>query len=370
VIYDALARFHDGHLTYHPPSTAAPSRGYTSFRLGLRTVMGKEALLVSEVEPGGDIAAAGVLPGDEVIEIDGRPTQDVLGATVGMRASSSARSSMTSFAKTWTAVLVPKGDKPRARKVQIRHRASGEGSAAGATVEVAIAPREAPKVKHEVATVAGDADVAVVTIRSLEGGKQRAAEIEAALAKARTAKALVLDLRGNRGGVDIVGFRVVAGLAEGKALLARYRVLVAPETIARRPRWKSLEGTGDADGFSPVQELTVDGLAHGFKGKLAVVVDASCVSTCEVVASALRADLGAKLVGETTGASSGAPVSVTLPTTRGSVSIPTWDLVTADGQPIEDEGVHPDVEVYATPDALAAGTDLPLQQAIDLVRTP
>ena len=362
--YDALAKFHDGHLTYHPPQTARPAGGYASFRLGLHTVMGKDQLLVVDVESGSDVATAGVAPGDEVIEIDGKPIKDVFALVVDGRASSRPESSLASYAKTWTAVLVPKGDKPRARSIRVKRYAGGE-------LAVAITPKPAEKSKREAVSVTGDADVAIVTIRSLEGNEKRIEQLDAAFAKARASKAMVIDLRGDRGGdIDKVGPRVIAGVAEGKAVLGRYRVLVAADTIARRPKWKSLEGTGDPDGFSPEQELTVQALDHKYPGRIVVLIDAGCVSTCEVVASALRGDVGAKLVGDVTGGSSGAPVTVSLPTTRATVSIPTWNLTTVDGAMIEDDGVAPDLVVYATPDALAAGTDLPLHQAIDLVRTP
>ena len=59
---------------------------------------------------------------------------------------------------------------------------------------------------------------------------------------------------------------------------------------------------------------------------------------------------------------------MTLPTSHGSIAVPTWDLISAEGKPIEGDGVVPDVEVVATPDALAAGTDLPVQTAIDRLR--
>ena len=350
-IYDTLAAFHDGHLTYHPPQTAAPARGYTSFRLGLTTVLAKDHLLVATSE------LAGVAPGDEVIAIDGKPTADVLRGTVDGRAWSRPEAAKTAFAKTWTSVLYPKGDPPRARSIQVRDRS-------GAEHDVAITPREATG-KHEVVGVRDDGGIAVVTIKSLEGGKARAQAIDETLAKARAAKAIVLDLRGDRGGIDVVGYRIVAGLAAGKALLAHVRVLAAPETIARRPRWKHL--VPGPDGWAS-EDLTVDAQPQRYAGKLAVVIDAGCVSTCEVVAAALRADAGAVLVGETTGGSSGAPVAVTLPTSHASIAIPTWELTSAEGKPVEGDGVVPDVEVVPTPDALAAGTDLPLQTALDRLR--
>lgn len=355
-LYSVMARFHDGHLGYRPPQTAAPRVGYTSFRLGLKTVLGKDQLLVSEVEPGSEIAAAGVLAGDEVTSIDGRAVTDVLKGEAGTRADARPRAALVSYAKTWTSTLVPKGDPPRVRSIVVARRNGGD-------VTVKITPHlPVAAEKREDASIAHVGDVAVVTIRSLESKKSRAVAIDKALAEARGAKGIVIDLRGNRGGIDYVGNRVVAGLAPGKALIARYRVLAAPETLARRPMWKDLKA--ESDGFSAEQVLTVDGLAHAYAGKIAIVIDAGCISTCETVTSALRADVGAVLIGEITGGSSGAPVSVTLPASRGTIQIPTWNLTTVDGKTIEDDGVAPDIELYATPDALADHHDAPLDAAI------
>ncbi len=357
-LYAALAQFHDGHLGYRPPRTAAPARGYASFRLGLRTVLARDRLLVSEVDPGSDVAAAGVQPGDEVTRIDDHPVADVLAAEARRRADARAESAFASFAKTWTAVLMPHGDPPRPRTIDVRRRSGG-------AVHVAIAPRPPSATRHPVIAIAHRGDVAIATLESFEGGTARAAAIDTVLGEARGAKAIVIDLRGNRGGVDKVGARVVADLAEGHAALGTYRVLVAPETLARRPMWNAL--VAEADGFSAPQPLTVTALPARYPGPVAVVIDAGCISTCEIVAAALRADLGATLVGETTGGSSGAPLSVVLPASRGSVQIPTWNLVAADGKPIEDDGVVPDLDAVATPEALAAGRDLPLETAIDRV---
>jgi C-terminal processing protease CtpA/Prc len=48
---------------------------------------------------------------------------------------------------------------------------------------------------------------------------------------------------------------------------------------------------------------------------------------------------------------------------------PTWDLIAADGDAIESDGVAPDITVAPAADALAIGVDLPLRTAIDNVRT-
>ncbi|HEX4449267.1 MAG TPA: S41 family peptidase [Kofleriaceae bacterium] len=358
-IYDMLARFHDGHLTYKPPATAAPKRGYTSFSLGLGTVLASGHLLIDRVDPGSSVAAAGASPGDDVIAIDGRAVADLLAEAGASRAVSRPESAMTTFARTWTTVLYPKASAPRARTIKVAKRLGGE-------LEIAIAPAKLDKQHHEPFAVAMQGDVAVVTIGSLDGGSARAKQLDDALARARAAKAIAIDLRGNRGGVDVVGHRVLADLAGGTASLGSYRVLVSQTTLDLRPQWKQL--VAQADGFSPPQPITVQALDHGFPGKVAVIVDAACASTCEVIAAALRADVGAVIVGETTGGSSGAPVSINLPQSRSTVAIPTWSLLSAEGKPIEDFGVVPDVVVEATPDALARGGDLPLETAISKLR--
>ncbi|HTR53581.1 MAG TPA: S41 family peptidase [Kofleriaceae bacterium] len=360
-IYDLLAQFHDSHLSYHPPQTAAPSRGYDPYRLGFETVLARDHLLVASVEPDGDAARAGLHAGDEITAVDGQPLASVLARQVEQRAWSRPHSAEVGWAEQWTHVLAVKGEPPRARSVVATTRD-------GRTLTIAIAPRPAPKLRPEKVAVDRRGPLAIVTIHSLEGGSKREQQIDDALASVRDAPALVVDLRGDRGGIDVVGQRIVADLAEGKASLGTYRVLVAPETLVVRPRWNGI--ARQADGFSPPQPLAIDAqpAGKGFHGRLAVLVDAGCVSTCEVIAAALRADLRATLVGETTGGSSGAPVEVTLPTSHGEIAIPTWNLTAADGKPIEGDGVVPDVEVFATPDALAAGTDLPLQTAIDRVQ--
>jgi C-terminal processing protease CtpA/Prc len=359
-IYDALAQFHDSHLAYHPPPTAAPARGYDPYRLGLETALDAGRVLVASVEPGGDAAAAGVHAGDEVTAVDGEPIAGVLARQVKQRAWSRPESAVAGWNAEWTHVLVPKGEAPRARSIAVAARD-------GRTLTVAITARPAPAKRRDKVEVAHRGAVAVVAIHALQG-RAAATEIDDALAAVRGERALVIDLRGDRGGVDVVGQRVLADLAEGKARVATFRVLVAPETLALRPRWKDLRG--GAGGFSPPQDLAVEAQpgGRGFHGALAVVVDAGCVSTCEVIAAALRGDLHATIVGATTGGSSGAPLEVALPVSHGDVAIPTWNLVAADGTAIESNGLTPDVAVEATPEALAAGVDLPLQTAIDRVQ--
>jgi C-terminal processing protease CtpA/Prc len=232
----------------------------------------------------------------------------------------------------------------------------------GAVVDVAVTPVVVPAQHRAAATATATGDLVTLEVHSLGGGRNAIAELDAALATARSAHQLIVDLRGVRGGVDRVGYRLVGGLAEGKPVMGTARVLLADQTRAARKMWRDLPA--EADGWSKPITLTEDGQAAGagFHGKIAAVVDATCASTCEVVAAALRWNLHAVVFGETTAGNSGAPIELTLPG-GGDITVPTWTLTSADGKPIEDDGVVPDVAAPPTVDTLAAGSDAAMDAA-------
>ena len=360
-IYGVLARFHDSHLGYHPPRTAAPAAGYASYRVGLETVLapkaGTDHLLVAAVTPGGALADAGVAPGDEVVAIDGSAVSELLDREQRRRAWSRPPAARAAWARSWTHVLYGKSERPRERAIAVAARGGG------AARTIAVTPVPAPHDRPDALSATTTGDLVVIHVRDLDGGAAVRDQVDRVVAAARGAARLVIDLRGVTGGVDTIGYRLVGGLVEGTAAIGSARVLLAPQTRAARPKWRDLPA--DADGWSAPIALTAPGqpAGGGFHGRAAVVVDGACASTCEVVAAALRADLHATVVGETTAGSSGAPIRIELPV-GGDVAIPTWVLTAADGHAIEDDGVVPDVVVVPTPDGLAAGRDEPLDAAL------
>nr|HEX4315331.1 S41 family peptidase [Kofleriaceae bacterium] len=356
-LYDLLAAFHDGHLSYHPPRTAAPAAGYDSYRLGLETVLANGHLLVSSIEPGSDVAAAGIVPGDEVVYVDDAGVADLLAREVRRRAWSRPESARAEWARSWTHVVYGKGDAPRVRTISFASLTATDDAK-----QVRVTPRPAPHDRPPAIAADATGDLAVIHVRDLDGGAAVIDELDRAVATARTARRLIVDLRDVRGGVDTIGYRLVGGLVEGTAAMGSARVLLAPQTRAARAKWRDLPA--GSDGYSAPIALTAPGqpAGSGFHGTVAVLVDAACASTCEVVAAALRADLHATVVGETTAGSSGAPIRIELPI-GGDLAIPTWNLVAADGHPIEDDGVVPDVVVVPTAGALATGHDAVFDEA-------
>ena len=128
-IYGALAAFHDSHLTYHPPPTAAPARGYTSFRLGLTTVLAHGPPARRDERAPRRRARR---RGDRDRRHAGRRR-----AARGRRGPCgvAARGGEGRVREDVDERPVPKGDPPRARRIRTRDRAGTEH-------DIAIAPHE------------------------------------------------------------------------------------------------------------------------------------------------------------------------------------------------------------------------------------
>ncbi|OGR70275.1 MAG: hypothetical protein A2089_04680 [Elusimicrobia bacterium GWD2_63_28] len=194
--------------------------------------------------------------------------------------------------------------------------------------------------------VTGDG-ILVTRIERLYGTPQELEQLSAGLDEsltlAKTARALVVDMRGNPGGNDAYGRYFISRLVAHFIPTGKTTVKISRETIERygsrlqedpaRPGW----GTWWEGGVEPQTE-------ESFKGPLALLIDGGCVSSCEGTAVMFKFSGAARLYGAATMGSSGYPAIIELPGGRGQVYIPTWIRIMPDGNPIEDHGVYPDVE--------------------------
>ena len=157
-------------------------------------------------------------------------------------------------------------------------------------------------------------------------------------------RAMVLDLRGNPGGlIDAVDATAGIFLPPGTLVVSgtgRYHFLGSRRFIA----------TGDAQ-------------VH-YKGRVAVLVDANSESGAEALASALQIYHRALIVGEPT-AKHVLGVEVEQPLSDGGLlRVATLDMRDANGEQLEGKGVTPDIIVSRTPADVARGRDPQLQTAI------
>jgi len=173
------------------------------------------------------------------------------------------------------------------------------------------------------------------------------ARIKAAMAELRAAgmEALVLDLRGNLGGVGPMSVPVARMLVKGGGSLGKLQFR---------------EFT---------QEFNIPEEADPFLGDVVVLVDEGTASTSEIFAAGMR-DLGrVKIVGASASAGAALP-SVVEEIEEGVVlQYVVGDYHSPKGTVVEGKGVVPDLVVRETAADFAAGRDPVLDAAVELLQT-
>lgn len=194
----------------------------------------------------------------------------------------------------------------------------------------------------------------------------------------RNAKALVIDVRNNPGGLSAT--RLVQALMDRP-----YR------------RWKestplrigSLESSQHPQSDQPNSSMPdyLKGYVAGvgalggaqlmlggetvppgrpiFHGRLFILVDGGCISACEDFVEPFKDSGRATLVGETTQGSAGLPNSYDFHNGM-SLRIAVNRTYFPDGSQFEGVGIKPDVEVHRTIEGLKAGRDFVLEKALEL----
>jgi C-terminal processing protease CtpA/Prc len=362
VMASFVSELHDGHVTWRRKRGKSEARRKVA-RLGLQTVLVADHLIVSEVWPDSSVARAGVKPGDRIIAVDGKSIADRLTALASLRSWSRFESARYDFAASWAASRYPADATPKSRTLSLE---SG-----GTTTDVVLVPetkgRGGPGKPVE---LAWRGDIAILHVRDLHGHVRDTRKEAVAAATAIFAKpaGLVIDLRGNGGGFEDGARAIVAQLAAKRITAGNTRVRLSK--LAREVKaWSSLVEDPAKPGWSSRLPIEVDGVAaRDYGAKIAVLIDAGCQSSCESLALLLRA-LGARLIGETTGGTAGAPVPVTLPRSGAIVQVPARAAYDPADKPVEGNGVVPDDVVLATRADLAARRDAALERAVDHVCT-
>ncbi|HEY6177668.1 MAG TPA: S41 family peptidase, partial [Kofleriaceae bacterium] len=208
--------------------------------------------------------------------------------------------------------------------------------------------------------------IAVLRIRSLAGPTRALIDALAPLVEAIVASphGLVIDLRGNDGGFEDNALAVVARLVARDVNGGSTRVRLSQRAREAHKLWNALAEDPDRRGWSVAQPLTVHGIARAaYPASIAVVIDAGCRSSCETLAMLLH-EAGARLIGDRTGGASGAPVTIVLPSSHATVTIPARAMYDARGAPIEGHGVAPDDQVSDDRASIASRHDRAFDAAI------
>jgi hypothetical protein len=172
-----------------------------------------------------------------------------------------------------------------------------------------------------------------VALGSLTADRETAARFLQAVDGLLDAPGLIFDLRVNGGGAEPLAQEIVSRFTRSPVLYAKNQVRCGPEP----------------DDLMAISERILQPHPKVHYGKpLAVLIGPKCISSGEGMALMLAALPQAKLSGQPTQGASGNPRPVRLP--NGVIVLySTWIALTPEGEPIEGQGVQPDVEVPDDP---------------------
>lgn len=353
VIDDMLGRLGDSHFALLPVEVARPlDRDRVTFEvpgdLGMTIRLVGGAATVASVETEGPAGMAGVRPGWIVEAIDGQRPADELAkiATLDAAAERRARTRwlwsvnelLEGGAGSSASLVMLDGGDDTVRMDIVRRRVPGRPVQFGSlpVIHTVLDYRKFP---------AGNGCTGVVRFNvwmvTLAQG------IDRAIDELRQCRGIVIDLRGNPGGL--------AGMVMGVAGHF-FDEQVALGTMRTR--------TGKLDFVANPRRATAAGAAvKPFSGRVAVVVDGLSASTSEFFAGGMQSLGRARVFGETTAGQALPATLVTLP--DGDVLLHAFaDFWVASGRRLEGVGVEPDEAVTLRRADLLAGRDPVLDAAL------
>lgn len=399
ILAEAIAEIRDGHARLELDSVT--SAALTDARVfPLRVQLEGNRLIVLFNDSPGDST---IRPGMEIVQINGRAVSDVIGALLpkvsGDGFIETGRRSR--LARDFAQLFWLYGEQTATYTITA-HDSAGISTTTKlpgvverdrrTTVNPVnrIVAENMERLDGPRGTVAlqffDDTAIARLRVRAF-GGQAFPAVLDTAFLtlRAKKTKALILDLRGNGGGVDEYGALLVSYFAEQPfRYFDHIRVTtIAPSFATWLPRTFDAMRTGTvpdpAGGFRVTPELHPGAgeqrpAANPFRGKLAVLIDGGTFSTAADVAAQLRSRRRATFVGEETGGTyegntSGLNALIVLPNSRLRLKIMMygyWNAVTPPDTP--GRGTRPDYVVMRRVVDLLRGRDPTLERAIALTR--
>jgi carboxyl-terminal processing protease len=300
--FDEFFNHLDPYSRYIPPQDADAERLRRAGRagVGLDVATGGGGFVVSGVQAGGPAAQGGIRPGERILAVDGQSTQGADLADVN---------TLLAGPENTMASIALRGHDGKVREVDI----------------------ERARVPPETVTAERNGDMLVLTISSFSRntGARLAQELIRGMADPKPYHGVVLDLRGNRGGVLQQAVAAAAILqSSGEVAVTRGRDPQAAHVFL-------------ADGHDLANFLPV-----------VVLVDGNSASAAEILAASLSDQRRAVVVGSAT-LGKGLVQTIT-PLPDGGELFLTWSRVLAPlGWPLQGLGVLPQVCTSLGPEVLA-----------------
>lgn len=177
--------------------------------------------------------------------------------------------------------------------------------------------------------------------------------IDAIIDSCASAKTVVVDVRGNGGGNDILASTVASRFADGQYIFSYIR-------------WKNSPARGDFTAPQPTV-IRMQGPAQ-FKGRVALLTNRQVFSSAEEFVLMMRILPAVTVIGDRTGGGSGNPIQLLLPNSW-QYTVSRWIQYTPNMQTFEEVGLTPAIPAEISAGDSLAGRDAVLEKAIDFLRT-
>jgi carboxyl-terminal processing protease len=349
VMRDMLARLKETHFAIIPGSVYAEAdadggqeSGDGSPGIDLRVVDGHA--VVTRVDPGSPAEKAGVKPGWEIVSVGGK---ELDAAIQKLKGDPDIHELILERA------VLSRLSGPVGHKLSVTFR---DGANRNVTLDLGLDPPRGELSKFgnlpamhiwvDTKKIGQTGYIAFNMFLDLERVMGRFRD---AVASCGECNGLIIDLRGNPGGIG--------GMAMGMA-----------GRLIDKPGLR----LGDMYMRDSTIHFVVYPQADVFKGPVAILVDGSSASTSEIFAGGLK-DLGrARIFGERTAAAA-LPSLIERLQNGDGFQYAVANYISDGGKPLEGNGVTPDVEVKLTRKALLSGHDPVVDAALDWIgkqRTP
>jgi carboxyl-terminal processing protease len=314
---------------------------------GLETVILDGKAVVKSVNPDSPAARAGIQPGMVVDGIDGTKVTPLIDIDQGLAARAVARKLLGPADSPVKLDLLDAGGKPK-------HIELEREDAEGKMVQFGNLPKT--RLEFESRTLPGN--TGYIRFNEFLDPVTVMPRFESALRGFARAPGIILDLRGNRGGIGIMAMGIAGFFVEESGRqLGEMKMRDASQT------------QGVASQGVITLKFTIFPRAETYAGRVAILLDEGSASTTEILAQGLQ-DLKRARVFGTRSAGAALPSDIIRLPDGDGFQYPTASYTSSSGRVLEGNGVIPDVEVRETRESIAAGRDPVIDAAVEWISQP